>query len=194
MSLYELILLSIALAMDCFTVSVASGFLLRSSQRTPWLVVVWLSFLFGLFQALMPLVGWLLTNHFAHYIADYDHWVAFGMLTFIGGRMVADAFRPSDRPATFNPRHLTTQLLLAVATSIDALAVGISFAATGYAHLASLLVPLLLIGVASLGFGLLGHWLGLRFGNMVSRRLRPELVGGVILILIGFKILAEHLL
>lgn len=196
MNILDIILLSVALAMDCFTVSIVCGVILRGSQEalSPHPqdyerdTIIRTSFLFGLFQAAMPLIGWLCTSHFSHYIEAYNHWIAFAMLAFIGIKMIRESFLPEEEHS-FNPRRLRTQLLLAVATSIDALAVGISFAMTGYDRLSSLAWPLLSIGIGSFGFGLLGHWLGIHFGNTVSRRMKPELIGGIILLLIGIKIL-----
>ena len=178
MSLFDILLLSVALAMDCFTISIVSGLILG---RKEWATILRLSFLFGLFQAAMPFFGWLATSHFSQYIEAYDHWIAFAMLAFLGGKMIIESFKP-EAHQVFNPRRLRTQLLLAVATSIDALAVGISLAE-----------PLFWIGVGSFVFGVVGHLLGLRFGNMVRRRLRPELIGGLILLFIGIKILLVHL-
>lgn len=185
MSNLDIILLAVALAMDCFTVSVVSGVILR---RWEGRVILWIAFLFGLFQAAMPLLGWTLSVGFARHIETYGHWIAFGLLLFIGVKMIREAFQP-DEQSTFDPRRLTTQLLLAVATSIDALAVGISMAVTGYDTLLSLLWPLTAIGLASLLFSLLGHALGIRFGHAISKRLKPEIAGGLLLILIGVKIL-----
>jgi putative Mn2+ efflux pump MntP len=175
--------------MDCFTVSIVSGVLMG---RLEWATVLRLSFFFGLFQAVMPLIGWLCTSHFAAYIEAYDHWIAFAMLAFIGVKMIRDAFMPEEHHS-FNPRRLRTQLLLSVATSIDALAIGISLAVTGYTTIGSLLEPLVWIGVGSFIFGLLGHALGVRFGRAVSRLFKPELFGGAILLFIGVKILLSHL-
>lgn len=189
MTLPDIIFLSIALAMDCFAVSIASGFIL---QTIVWPVILRMSLLFGLFQAAMPFFGWLATTRFSQSFEAYDHWVAFALLTFIGTKMIRDAFLPEQQKA-FNPRRLRTQLLLSLATSIDALAVGISLALTGYDTLHSLLEPLAWIGVVSLFFGIIGHLLGIRFGRVVSRRLKPELIGGVILLAIGVKILLSHL-
>lgn len=190
MTLLDMLLLAVALAMDCFTVSIVSGVILREQE---WRVIGQLSFLFGLFQAAMPFLGWLCTAHFAHYVEAYDHWVAFLLLAFLGGRMIREAFLPEERQ-TFNPRRLATQLMLAVATSIDALAIGISMAVSGYTAVSQLWVPLALIGLVSLLFGIAGHLLGIRFGREVSRRFKPGLIGGVILLLIGFKVLFSHLL
>ena len=186
----ELFLIALALAMDCFAVSVASGVIVRKNEAK---VLLRQAFLFGFFQALMPLIGWALTVRFSAALEAVDHWIAFAMLAFIGGKMIWDSFH-DEEDKHLNPRHLKTQLLLAVATSIDALAVGISFACTGYQTLASLAIPLAMIGVVSFVMSLLGYVLGVRFGDVVNKKVRPELLGGLILIGIGIKILLEHLL
>ena len=194
MSLIDIILLAVALAMDCLTVSIVSGVIEVKSEEVKdekWWIIR-MAFLFGLFQAMMPLIGWLGISHFQAYMEAYDHWIAFAMLGFIGGRMVWERFNP-DQEQHFNPRRLRTQLLLAIATSIDALAVGISFACTGYTAVGQLALPLIIIGVVSFLFSLIGYRLGARFGRSIARRLKPELFGGVILIGIGVKILMEHL-
>ena len=122
--------------MDCFTVSIVSG-LMDHGDGSDDLWIYRMALLFGLFQAAMPLLGWLGIIHFETYIEAYDHWIAFALLAFIGGKMVWESFSP-DEEQHFNPRRLYTQLLLAIATSIDALAVGISFALTGYGALSQL--------------------------------------------------------
>ena len=204
MSLIDIILLAVALAMDCLTVSIVSGVItngqwkmdngqLAARSNNFQLSQLRMAFLFGLFQAMMPLIGWLGISHFQAYMEAYDHWIAFTMLGFIGGRMVWESFGPEEEQH-FNPRRLRTQLLLAVATSIDALAVGISFACTGYTAVGQLTLPLIIIGVVSFLFSLIGYQLGARFGRSIARRLKPELFGGIILIGIGVKILIEHLL
>lgn len=196
MGFLDIILLSIALAMDCFAVSIACAVILRGSPSKDTLfTILRLAVLFGLFQALMPLIGWLATSYFAKYIEAVDHWIAFGMLEFIGIKMISGAFS-SDEQAHFRPERLSSQLLLAVATSIDALAVGISFACTGYERLPQLALPLWVIGIGSFIFSLLGSAIGLKAGSMGTGRMRwlPEVLGGVILILIGLKILFSHLL
>ena len=203
MSLFDIILLAVALAMDCLTVSIVSGVIMIQRDgsfvtsagdvtKEPSLCIIRMAFLFGFFQAMMPLIGWLGISHFQAYMEAYDHWIAFAMLGFIGGRMIWESFG-SDEEQHFNPRKLRTQLLLAIATSIDALAVGISFACTGYTSLGQLTLPLIIIGVVSFLFSLIGYQLGARFGRSIAHRLKPELLGGVILIGIGVKILAEHL-
>ena len=188
MNIIDIILLAVALAMDCFTVSIVSGLttLDDSSSSKMWLYRM--AFLFGFFQAFMPLLGWLGIIHFESYMEDYDHWIAFALLAFIGGKMVWESF-DDDEEHHFNPRRLHTQLLLAVATSIDALAVGVTFACTGYTLFTQLLLPLVIIGLTSLLFSLAGYHLGHRFGAGIAQRIKPELIGGLILIAIGLKIL-----
>lgn len=203
MNLLDIILLAVALAMDCFTVSIVSGVIdhgdwhndsSEAKIRVPVPVIyLRMAFLFGLFQALMPLLGWLGISHFQAYMEAYDHWIAFGLLGFIGGKMIWESFG-DEEDQHFNPRKLRTQLLLAVATSIDALAIGISFACTGFTELSQLTMPLLIIGIVSFLFSIFGYHLGRRFGKAITRRLKPELFGGIILVLIGLKILLSHLL
>ena len=203
MNLLDIILLAVALAMDCFTVSIVSGVIdhgdwhndsSEAKIRVPVPVIyLRMAFLFGLFQALMPSLGWLGISHFQAYMEAYDHWIAFGLLGFIGGKMIWESFG-DEEDQHFNPNRLHTQLLLAVATSIDALAVGISFACTGFTMLSQLTMPLLIIGIVSFLFSIVGYHLGRRFGKTITRRLKPELFGGIILVLIGLKILLSHLL
>ena len=204
MSFWDIILLSVALAMDCFAVSIASGVVGAApklhtapspKKEESWsgAPVLRLSVLFGLFQAGMPLVGWFCTNWLAERIEAYDHWIAFGLLAFLGGRMIRDAFRDEEEAHHFDPANWWTGIVLAVATSIDALAVGISLTVTGYRTISQLAMPLLVIGLGSFLFAMLGHWLGMRFGSSIRRRLQPELLGGIILIGIGVKVLITHL-
>lgn len=190
MSFAEILLIAVALAMDCFTVSIVSGVILR---RRVWSTAVRMALLFGLFQALMPFIGWLAIHYFQHSVEAYDHWIAFGLLAFIGIKMIVEAFSEEEESG-FNPVLLRTRLALAVATSIDALAVGISMSCSGYDSLSGLPLPLAVIGVVSFILSIAGNLLGVRFGAAVARRIRPELLGGIILIAIGVKILFEHLL
>ena len=221
MSLLDIILLAIALAMDCFTVSIVSGVILMKERRREgelgsaacyrrdarrregdWSQesgdrrkdtgdILRMAFLFGFFQAMLPLLGWLGISHFQSYMEAYDHWIAFLMLAFIGGKMIKESFGPEEEQH-FDPSRLHTQLLLAIATSIDALAIGISFACTGFTELSQLTMPLLIIGIVSFLFSIIGYHLGRRFGKTITRRMKPELLGGIILILIGVKILITH--
>ena len=185
----EHFLIALALAMDCFAVSTVSGVIIRRFEGRTMLS---LAFLFGLFQALMPLLGWFLASSFSAYVEAYDHWIAFAMLALIGGKMILDAFK-EESDASINPRSLKTQLALAVATSIDAMAIGITYACTGYNVIGQLVAPLVIIGIVSFVMSLAGFSIGVRFGDTVNKRIRPELLGGLILIGIGIKILVEHL-
>ena len=190
MSGLEIILIAVALAMDCFAVSVVSGMICRKLYFGRALRM---AFLFGLFQALMPLAGWFAIHFFQHSVEAYDHWIAFAFLAFIGIKMIRDSFSEEDSPR-FNPLLLSTQLLLAVATSIDALAVGISMSCSGFATVQSLVLPLVVIGIVSFLLSISGTLTGIRYGDAVSKKIRPELLGGLILIGIGIKVLLEHLL
>jgi manganese efflux pump family protein len=191
MNFLDIIFLSIALAMDCFTVAIVAGVIMKEAQ---WKTILRMSFLFGFFQALMPFCGWTGFTYFAKYIEAFDHWIAFGLLAFLGIRMIREALQPDEEEKHFNPAKWKTQVSLAVATSIDALAIGISFACTEYHHVSQLAFPLSAIGITSFLFGVFGCLLGIKFGRHITKRFQPELLGGIILILIGIKVLASHLL
>ena len=190
MGIFDIILLAVALAMDCLTVSMVSGVIVR--QRL-WGMMLRMALFFGVFQALMPLIGWVGIRLFSQWIEAVDHWIAFGLLVVIGGKMLMEAFEQEEEH-TFYPRKLTIQLLLAVATSIDALAVGISMGCTGYHSISQLTMPLVIIGAVSFLFSITGYLVGIRFGRQVTKRIKPEIIGGIILILIGVKILWTHLM
>ena len=188
MSILEIWLLAVSLAIDCFTVSITSGIILH---RIRWGIFLKMAFLFGLFQAAMPFLGWLGASRFNHLIETYDHWIAFALLAFLGIRMIREHFKDEEE-RSFDPTRMKVILTLAVATSIDALAVGISFAFTGFRTLSSLLYPLTAIGIASFVISLAGSLIGVFFGKRFN--LRFEIFGGLVLIGIGVKILFEHLL
>lgn len=188
MSILEIWLLAVSLAIDCFTVSITSGIILH---RIRWGIFLKMAFLFGLFQAAMPFLGWLGASRFNHLIETYDHWIAFALLAFLGIRMIREYFKDEEE-RSFDPTRMKVILTLAIATSIDALAVGISFAFTGFHTLFSLLYPLTAIGIASFVISLAGSLIGVFFGKRFN--LRVEIFGGLVLIGIGVKILFEHLL
>lgn len=190
MSGMEIWLVAIGLAMDCFAVSIASGILLKRVRLRPMLVM---AFFFGLFQALMPLMGWIGAGLFSHLIENIDHWIAFGILAFLGGRMIKESFEDEECRHEYDPTRLQVVLTLAVATSIDALAIGVSFAFLGIKGLSDILPPVGIIGLVSFGLSLAGLLIGIRFGCGIARKLRAELWGGIILVFIGTKILIEHL-
>lgn len=183
----EIWLLAISLAMDCFTVSVTSGIILHEIK---WNIFLKMAFFFGLFQAAMPFIGWLSISFFNESIQAYDHWIAFGLLSYLGIRMIREHFN-KDKRCCFDPTQTKVIVMLAIATSIDALAVGISFGVTGFNTLASLIFPLSAIGLTSFVLSIAGGIIGANFGRRFH--FYSELFGGMILIGIGIKILIVHL-
>lgn len=190
MTSFEIWLLAVGLAMDCFAVSIASGIVLR---RVQWRAMLLMSLSFGIFQALMPLIGWTAASLFSHLIEEIDHWVAFGILGFLGVRMIREGLKSEECRETFDPTRLFVVFTFAVATSIDALAVGVSFAFVGMEGVGGILPAVGIIGFVSFLMSLLGLCFGIRCGCRLARKLKAEVVGGVILVLIGCKILVEHL-
>lgn len=170
MSILEIWLLAVSLAIDCFTVSITSGIILH---RIRWGIFLKMAFLFGLFQAAMPFLGWLGASRFNHLIETYDHWIAFALLAFLGIRMIREHFKDEEE-RSFDPTRMKVILTLAVATSIDALAVGISFAFTGFRTLSSLLYPLTAIGIASFVISLAGSLIGVFSGNASTCALKSS--------------------
>lgn len=190
MSFLEALILAFALAMDCFAVSLAAGVILK---RILWRPMLTMAFLFGFFQAFNPLLGWLGTDYHRDIIESFDHWIAFAILLSLGGRMIIEAFK-DEEDKSFNPRSLKVIFTMAIATSIDAFAVGISFSCMGIHSMGHLLLPLLVIGIVSFAMSIVGQFFGVKFGKRYARRLRAELWGGIILIIIGVKVLFEHTL
>lgn len=188
MTTLDVWLTAFALAMDSFTVAIAAGLILKRVQLRHFCVI---SFFFGLFQALMPLVGWLGSVYFYQFIADYDHWIAFAILVFLGVKMIRDGIQ-GDEQHHFDPTRLATVLVLAVGVSIDALAVGISFTCIGMNTLQQLWYPLFAIGITSFVMALGGCFIGSLVGGKLKFPVEP--VGGIVLIVLGVKILCEHLM
>ena len=174
--------------MDCFTISMTCRIIQKKWIRRDFLM----AFLFGLFQALMPTISWLVASFFRKEIQAVDHWVAFGLLAFLGGRMIVNGFKEKDEKGHFNPSKFTTMLTLAIATSIDALAVGLSFIAMNFKGSNSIPATILIIGLASFAMSLFGTLLGIKVGKRVNWPM--EQIGGFILIIIGVRILCEHLM
>ena len=127
MSALKIWFLALGLAMDCFAVSIASGIILKKFR---WRTILTMAFFFGLFQGVMPLIGWLCASSFSHLIKEIDHWFAFTILAILGGKMVYESFKHEDE-RDFNPASLKVIITMAIATSIDALAIGVSFAFLG---------------------------------------------------------------
>lgn len=185
---FTLLLMGAGLSMDAFAVSICKGLSMRKVNKKQCLVI---GLFFGGFQALMPFIGWVLGSRFEQYITSIDHWIAFILLGFIGGKMVVEAIREKDEAVEVRkmdpPLDLKEMFILAIATSIDALAVGITFA--------FLQVPIVeavsIIGITTFVISVIGVYVGNFFGNRYKKK--AELAGGIILILIGVKILLEHL-
>ena len=187
MSLFELFIIAVGLSMDAFAVSVCNG--LSTSDVRP-LNMLCAGLWFGLFQALMPLIGYLLGVNFSSLIQSVDHWIAFILLSLIGANMIREAVSSKEEcevADTGSSYAFKVMLTLAVATSIDALAVGVSFA-----FLAVDIIPAIcFIGVCTFILSAAGVKIGSVFGNRFEKK--AEIAGGIILILMGLKILLEHL-
>ena len=183
----ELFLIGVGLSMDAFAVSICKGLgMSRLNMRQAAVI----SLFFGGFQALMPLIGWALGSQLTDFITPIDHWIAFGLLAFVGGKMLWDAFHEDDEDEgvqTDEKLDLKELLMLAIATSIDALAVGITFAFLQAEIVPSITIIGLTTFVISFAGVAVGHFFGARFEKPAT------IVGGVVLILIGVKILLEHL-
>jgi len=187
MGFFEVIMIGIGLSMDAFAAAVCKGLNMRKLSGRNMLVV---GAFFGGFQAFMPLLGWFLGKQFEEYIVAVDHWIAFALLGFIGGKMIWDVIKGDDESCGCcgceDKLDIKELLTLAVATSIDALAVGISFAflrvKIGWA--------VALIGITTFVLSALGVAIGNKFGSRYEKK--ATLAGGIILILIGLKILLEH--
>ncbi|MDI9520293.1 MAG: manganese efflux pump MntP family protein [Bacillota bacterium] len=185
MTLAEMITLSVALAMDAFAVALCKGACLAEAKDKGEGVSIAVSF--GFFQALMPLIGWFLGSRFSHYIESVDHFVAFGLLAFIGGKLIYESWKSRDEELTCTPLRLPELMMLSIATSIDALAAGIAMAILSI----NIWLAVSLIGVITLALSFLGFWAGKRFGAKLHSK--AQLAGGIALIFIGVKILIEHL-
>ncbi len=184
MEILTVFLLAIGLSFDSFAVSVCSGLNLPHIR---FFQAAKIAIFLALFQGVMPLVGWLVGNSMKSIIEPVDHWIAFGLLSLIGGKMIIESFISTEEREIKNPLKIRVILLLSLATSIDALAVGFSFATL----LNKILIAVLIIGSVTFIASMLGILLGKKTGPKINRF--AEITGGVILIFIGAKILIEHL-
>ena len=182
MGIIEVLLIAVGVSMDAFAVSIAKG---MSARRVGWRHAILAGSWFGGFQALMPCIGYFLGLGFAAFIGQWDHWVAWLLLTFIGANMVKESFS-KDEDEVSGGWGFWHMLTLAVATSIDALAVGVSFAFLEM----SIWMPIIIIGITTMMFSIAGVLLGKKVGERFKSK--AELVGGLVLIAIGIKILWEH--
>ena len=183
MGLLELFILAVGLSMDAFAVSVCKGLSVKKMEPKHALIC---GAYFGGFQALMPFIGWALGTQFESYITSIDHWIAFVLLALIGGNMLREALSKEEENASA-ALDVKTMLLMAVATSIDALAVGVTFAFLEV----KILPAISMIGITTFCLSLVGVAVGNFFGTRYKKR--AEATGGIILVLLGIKILLEHL-
>lgn len=183
MGIYEIVLIGLGLAMDAFAVSICKGL---SMKKMNWKSAMVIALYFGIFQALMPIIGYFLGTTFSGLVENVDHWIVFILLTIIGGNMIRDSF--DDECEKRNDKvDFKTMIILAIATSIDAFAIGVTFAffKTNIATAVSI------IGIVTFILSLIGVKIGNHFGDKFQNK--AELTGGIILIIIGTKILLEHL-
>ncbi len=184
MNLIEVLLIAVGLAMDCFAVSLGIGTTRFASGPRP---LFRLSFHFGLFQALMPVLGWLIGTQVAGLVSAFDHWIAFGLLSFVGVRMIRSGFDTESESHSTDPSRGGTLIMLSIATSIDAFAVGLSLAMLKV----NIFYPSVIIGLVASGLALIGLLIGGRLGQVFGKRM--EVIGGILLILIGLRVLISHL-
>jgi putative Mn2+ efflux pump MntP len=185
MGFIEILMIAVGLAMDAFAVSLAAG---TSGSAVGPRAAFRLSFHFGLFQFMMPVVGWFLGARIAPLISSVDHWIAFGLLVFVGMRMIRSGFNQGGKVYATDPSRGLTLVVLAIATSIDALAIGLSLAMLRV----KIWYPSVVIGVVTSGLSLFGLRVGTRLGARFGKRM--EIAGGAILALIGLRMLLSHLL
>ena len=184
MGLVEIILIAVSLAMDAFAVSICKGL---SMKKMDWKKAIIIALYFGLFQGGMPLIGYLLGVGFEESIKFIDHWIAFGLLAFIGGNMIKEALSKNEDDEVDDKVDFKTMIVLAIATSIDALAIGVTFAFLNV----NIILAVSLIAAITFVISCIGVKLGNVFGDKYEKK--AELAGGIVLILIGLKILLEHL-
>ena len=183
MGLLETIFISVGLAMDAFAVAICKGL---SMKKMNWRNAFIIAMYFGIFQMLMPMIGYFLGYGFSDWIKDIDHWISFILLGFIGIKMIKEAF---DKEENINDKvYFNTMIMLAIATSIDALAIGITYA---FLDAKNIMFSFTLIGIITFIISLIGVKIGNKFGDKYGRK--AEFFGGIILIIIGIKILLEHI-
>lgn len=183
MGIIEILLIGVGLAMDAFAVSICKGLSMKSLSFKKSIII---GLYFGIFQAGMPLVGFLLGKGFEDFVVAIDHWIAFILLLFIGINMIKEVFK--DEECANDDISFKTMVVLAIATSIDALAVGITFAFLKV----NILIATILIGIVTFIISIFGVVIGNKFGDKFEKK--AKLLGGIILIGMGVKILIEHLL
>jgi len=185
MGLLTIILIALALAMDAFAVSVASGIAIKELRiRHALIIGAW----FGLFQAVMPVLGWVSGIGLRSLITGIDHWIVFGLLFLIGCKMIYESFQLDPMKSRMDPMQIHVLFSLSIATSLDAFAAGVSFAMLGI----SIITPIIIIGAVTFVLSFMGVLLGDRGSHFFEKRM--EMAAGIILIAIGVKILIDHLM
>ncbi|MCK4343925.1 MAG: manganese efflux pump [Bacteroidales bacterium] len=185
MDLFSLVIIAIGLSFDSFAVSVSSGII---KSRITFNNAIKIASFLAFFQAAMPVIGWFLGSEIETYAAEFDHWIAFGLLALLGGKMIISSFRDSSMSKPIDPLKLPVLFSLSVATSIDALIVGFSF---GFLEI-NIILAVLVIGGITFFVSMLGILFGKKTGSGFGKKM--EILGGIILISIGIKILVEHLM
>ena len=188
MEFVNILAIAVALAMDAFAVAIATGVTLKKVHARQFFRLSWH---FGLFQALMPIIGWSAGMTIYKFIIHVDHWIAFGLLAYVGFHMIREALAPDDEEESLEKKDPTkgkSMVMLSVATSIDALAIGFSMSMVGV----TVFFPALIIGITALLFTIAGLYIGERVGRHSHLGQYAEILGGVVLFLIGFNILREH--
>lgn len=185
MQYIQFILIGLGLAMDAFAVSLTSGVAIRNMHIKHALRI---GLFFGVFQAVMPYIGWKIGNIATNYIQAYDHWIAFVLLAGVGGKMIYEAFIFEKEERESDPLNIYVLFILAIATSIDALVIGVTFSVLDIAIIA----PIIIIGIITFIMSFAGTYIGNSFGHKFDEK-KVEITGGAILILIGLKILIQHL-
>lgn len=186
MGLAEILLIAVGLSMDSLAVSITCGIILKRFRIKH---IFRIALFMGVFQGIMPVIGWLAGLTFQKYINEYDHWIAFLILAYLGGKMLYEGlFAKEDECKCLDPTKVVTLLWLAIATSIDALAVGLSFAMLRI----EVMEPVIIIGITTFLLSFIGASFSSKFGDRLN--LKMEVIGGIILIAIGLKILIEHII
>lgn len=184
MSIITVLFIAVGLAMDAFAVSITSGLAIKNLKINHAFRI---AIFFGLFQAIMPTIGWLAGLSLRDFISTIDHWIAFGLLSVIGFKMIFESAKMKSDEEKINPLNIRVLLILSVATSIDALAVGLSLSFLKI----SIVTPVIIIGAITFFLSFTGVFIGNRFGHFFENKI--EFIGGLVLIGIGIKILIEHL-
>ena len=185
LDIISILLIALGLSADCFAVALSGSISMKAVSFAQMLRT---AVVFGIFQAIMPVLGWLLGKTFVEYIAEYDHWIAFILLSLIGGRMIWESIKNKDNARQIDITKGLLLIILAVATSIDALAAGLTFAFLRV----NIVVAVTCIGITAFLATIVGFIVGKYFSRLVGKR--AEAIGGIILIIIGFRILLSHIL